>query len=143
MKDRSKRLPVSEQIRKGLEEAIRHARGEIALKTTVLELPDPPPEVRAEELTRLRLDRRLSQADFARLLNVSTRAVQGWERGASTPKGAALRLIQVLRQEPAVVLRVAGMTRAAAQAGEEPRGAGARAQRATSAEAAAEKPTGS
>ena len=40
MKDTSKRLPVAEQIRKGLEEAIRHARGEITLKTTVVELPD-------------------------------------------------------------------------------------------------------
>ena len=33
MKDTSKRLPVAEQIRKGLEEGIRHARGEITLKT--------------------------------------------------------------------------------------------------------------
>ena len=34
MKDKSKRLPVAEQIRKGLEEAIRHAKGEITLKAT-------------------------------------------------------------------------------------------------------------
>jgi hypothetical protein len=44
MKDRPKRLSVADQIRKGLEEAIRHARGEITLKTTTLEWPDPPPE---------------------------------------------------------------------------------------------------
>ena len=47
MKDQQKRLPVAEQIRKGLEEAIRHAKGEITLKTTTLELPDRPPEVSA------------------------------------------------------------------------------------------------
>jgi hypothetical protein len=35
MKDKSKRLPVAEQIRKGLEEAIRHVKGEITLKTTI------------------------------------------------------------------------------------------------------------
>jgi hypothetical protein len=34
-----KRLPVAEQIRKGLEEAIRHAKGEITLKTTTLDDP--------------------------------------------------------------------------------------------------------
>jgi hypothetical protein len=34
LKHNSKRLPVAEQIRKGLEEAIRHAKGEISLKTT-------------------------------------------------------------------------------------------------------------
>jgi hypothetical protein len=43
MKDKSKRLPVAERIRKGLEEAIRHARGEITLKTTTVEIPDEPP----------------------------------------------------------------------------------------------------
>jgi hypothetical protein len=39
MKDQRKRLPLAEQIRKGLEEAIRHAKGEITLKTTTLEGP--------------------------------------------------------------------------------------------------------
>ena len=55
MKGRSKRLPVAEQIRKGLEESIRRAEGEVTLKTTVLDLPDRPPEIGADELTRLRL----------------------------------------------------------------------------------------
>ena len=45
MKETSKRLPVADQIRKGLEEAIRHAKGEVTLKTTSLELPDRPPKV--------------------------------------------------------------------------------------------------
>ncbi len=54
MKRQRKRLPLADQIRKGLEEAIRHAKGEITLKTTTLELPDRPPEVGAAELTSLR-----------------------------------------------------------------------------------------
>jgi hypothetical protein len=49
MKGQRKRLPVPEQIRKGLEEAILHAKGEITLKTTTFELPDRPAEVLAEE----------------------------------------------------------------------------------------------
>ena len=47
MKDTSKCLPVAEQIRKGLEEGILHARGEITLKTTTVEIPDEPPEIDA------------------------------------------------------------------------------------------------
>lgn len=109
MKDQRKRLPVAEQIRKGLEEAIRHAKGEITLKTTTLELPDPPPEVDAAELTKLRLDSGMSQDVFARLLNVSTRTVQSWEQGQRKPSQAALRLIQVFRHNPAGLLEVAGM----------------------------------
>jgi putative transcriptional regulator len=109
-RERPKRLRIAEQIRKGLEESIRHARGEITLKTKVLELPDLPPEVRADELTQLRLDSQMSKAVFARLLNVSTKTVQSWEQGTRKPSQAALRLIQVFRQDPDGLLSVAGMT---------------------------------
>jgi putative transcriptional regulator len=110
MKNQRKRLPVAEQIRKGLEEAIRHARGETTLKTTTLELPDRPPEVGAAELTKVRLASGMSQAIFARLLNVSTKTVQSWEQGQRKPSQAALRLIQVFRHDPAGLLEVAGMS---------------------------------
>jgi putative transcriptional regulator len=109
MSEHRKRLPVADQIRKGLEEAIRHARGEITLKTTVVEIPDPPPKISPEELTKLRLANRMSQEVFARVLNVPTRTVQGWEAGTRKPSQAALRLIQVFRQNTAGVLEVVGM----------------------------------
>lgn len=118
MNERSIRLPVAQQIRKGLQEAIRHAKGEITLKTTLVELPDPPPEVRAEQLTSLRLGNRMSQAVFARVLNVSTKTVQSWEHGTRRPSQAALRLIQVFGQNPGAVLSVAGMTHHGVKASE-------------------------
>ena len=120
MNDRPKRLPVADQIRKGLEEAIRHARGEITLKTTTLEMPDRPPEVGAEELTGIRLASGMSQAVFARTLNVSTKTVQSWEQGARKPSQAALRLIQVFRQNPSCLLEVVGMTTPRAKAAPPP-----------------------
>jgi putative transcriptional regulator len=110
MNDKSKRLPVAEQIRKGLEEAIRHANGEITLKTTTLEIPDRPPEVSAQELAKLRLESGMSQAVFARMLNVSTKTVQSWEQGQRRPSQAALRLIQMFRQNPSGLLEVVGMS---------------------------------
>jgi putative transcriptional regulator len=110
MKDKSKRLPVADQIRKGLEEAILHAKGEITLKTTTLEMPVRAPEVGAEELTKLRLKNGISQAVFAQVLNVSTKTVQSWEQGQRKPSQAALRLIQVFRRDPSMVLEVAGMS---------------------------------
>jgi putative transcriptional regulator len=110
MKDVRKRLPVADQIRKGLEEAILHAKGEITLKTTTLELPDRPPEVGAEELSKLRLASGMSQDIFARMLNVSTKTVQSWEQGARKPSQAALRLIQVFQQNPSVLLEIVGMS---------------------------------
>lgn len=52
MKDKSERLPVADQIRKRLEQAIRHARGEITLKTTTAEMPDKPPNAQDEPITK-------------------------------------------------------------------------------------------
>ena len=104
------RKPLFERLKAGLEEAIRHANGEIELKTTVVKSPDPPPEVGAEELTKLRVDGRMSREVFARLLNVSTRTVRSWEQGARKPSHATLRLLQVLRRHPGAVFDVAGMT---------------------------------
>jgi len=110
MKEPSKRLPVADQIRKGLEEAIRHAKGEVTLKTTMLEVPDRPPELGAEDVTRIRLNNQMSQAVFARLLNVSPKTVQSWEHGTRKPSQAALRLIQVFEQNPHGVFSVVGMS---------------------------------
>ena len=110
MKTSKSREPLFERLKAGLEEGIRHMKGEIALKTTTLELPDRPPEVGAEELVNLRVARGMSQAVFARMLNVSTRTVQSWEQGQRKPSQAALRLIQVFRHNPTHLLEAVGMT---------------------------------
>src|SRR4051812_49138051 len=109
MKDTSKRLPVAEQIREGLEEAIRHSRGEITLKTTIVALPDEPPEIDAPTLVAIRDQSRMSQAVFARLLNVSTKTVQSWEQGVRIPSHAARRLLQIYSQHPETVCRSVGL----------------------------------
>jgi putative transcriptional regulator len=104
------RKPLFERLKTGLEEAILHAKGEITLKTTTLERPDRPPDVQADELTRLRIESGMSQAVFAQVLNVSTKTVQSWEQGSRKPSQATLRLIQVFRQNPSVVLQIVGMS---------------------------------
>lgn len=109
MKDRSKRLPVAEQIRKGLEEGIRHARGEITLKTTTYVLPDEPPEIDPRTVVALRAQSMMSQAVFARLLNVSLKTVQNWEQGVRTPSHAARRLLQIYSENPESVCRSVGL----------------------------------
>jgi DNA-binding transcriptional regulator YiaG len=110
MKDRTKRLPVAEQIRQGLEEAIGYAKGEIGLRSTTLRIPDRPPAVGAQELLRLRIESGMSQAVFAGMLNVSKKTIQCWELGQTRPSQAALRLIQVFRQDPRRLIEVVGMS---------------------------------
>ncbi len=110
MKLPKQRKPLAERLKTSLEEAIRHARGGITPKTTVVELPDEPPEIDAPTLLAIRDQSRMSQAVFARLLNVSTKTVQSWEQGVRTPSHASRRLIQVFSQHPESVCQSAGLT---------------------------------
>ena len=49
----------------------------------------------------------LTQKEFARLLNVSVDSVQDWEQGRRSPRGAAKTLLQVAKQHPEVLERIA------------------------------------
>jgi putative transcriptional regulator len=108
--ERKSRQGLAQGQRFRPEQANRHAKGEITLKTTTLERPNRPPEVRAADVTRIRLANRMSRAVFARLLNVSPKTVQSWEHGTRKPSQAALRLIQVLHQNPSGVFSVVGIS---------------------------------
>jgi putative transcriptional regulator len=101
MKRKYGKMSVFEQLRAGLEDSIAHAKGHLSLKTTTL--PAPPPRVRATQIVALRKRLKMSQAVFAATLNVSIRTVQSWEQGLREPSDAALRMLQLVRAEPAVV----------------------------------------
>jgi putative transcriptional regulator len=51
----------------------------------------------------------MSQAVFARLLNVSTKTVKSWEQGVRTPSHASRRLIQIHSQHPESFCRTVGL----------------------------------
>lgn len=48
----------------------------------------------------------LSQSQFATLLGVSVRTLQGWEQGRKQPSGAARTLLAIARTNPKAVLAV-------------------------------------
>ena len=50
----------------------------------------------------------LSQSQFAALLRVSVRTLQGWEQGRKQPSGAARTLLAIASTNPKAVLAVAG-----------------------------------
>jgi putative transcriptional regulator len=49
----------------------------------------------------------LSQAEFAALLGVSVRTLQGWEQGRTRPSGAARTLLAVALRTPEALLAAA------------------------------------
>jgi putative transcriptional regulator len=52
-----------------------------------------------EEIVAIREAARMSQAVFARLLDVSTGTLSKWERGQLKPRGPAGRLLQIIRSK--------------------------------------------
>lgn len=82
-------------------EALEHASGKRDLRTTVL--PAAPARMTAQDVRDLREKLNTSQAVFARFLNVSTQLVQAWEADRRRPEGAALRLLEIGRENPGAV----------------------------------------
>ncbi|MGB8601849.1 MAG: helix-turn-helix domain-containing protein [Rhizomicrobium sp.] len=62
------------------------------------EIPTAKP-VTAEDIRKIREKARMSQAVFARHLNVTTGYVSQLERGTKLPTGAALALLNVIRRK--------------------------------------------
>src|SRR5262245_21043135 len=93
-----KRPPLFERLKKGLEDALTHERGEITLKQIVVDLPEIHFE--PKEIARLRHTLRVSQGVFARMLRVSVQLVQKWEQGERTPSGSPATLLELLRRKP-------------------------------------------
>jgi putative transcriptional regulator len=106
MSEPTNRRPLFQRLRESLEEGLRFAQGQVNLRVT--KVPSRPPEMGPAEVVQLRRQFRMSQNAFAQTLNVSTKTVRNWERGARRPSQAALRLLQVFREHPGIVCRIAG-----------------------------------
>ncbi|KAM3108244.1 helix-turn-helix domain-containing protein [Phormidesmis sp. 146-33] len=59
----------------------------------------PVEELSAEDIRKIRLKSKVSQAVFARYLNVSPGVISQWERGEKSPSGASLKLLTVVRKK--------------------------------------------
>jgi len=59
-----------------------------------------------KDIKRLRLNMKLSQADFASVLHVSPRTLQAWEQGQRHPSGAAISLLAIAAKRPEVIRQV-------------------------------------
>jgi putative transcriptional regulator len=92
----TERPRLFDRLKKGLEEGIAHERGERALRVTEVIVPDPPQLYSADDVRRIRIRLKMSQAGFARLLQVSSKTVQSWEQGTRRPQQSSARLLQFI-----------------------------------------------
>jgi len=82
-------------------------RRQITMRTTTVALPARVERFRPVEIREIRRKLKVSQAVFARLLNVPVVTEASWEVGRRNPSGAALRLLQIAKNEPEVLLTAA------------------------------------
>ena len=80
----------------------RPAKSGIDLRTA--DLPARPKPLKPADIRALRASLNASQALLARLLNVSSNAVESWEQGIREPRQATLKLLHIAKKNPGVLL---------------------------------------
>lgn len=107
-----KKTKLGQELLEGMQELVAHQQGKITLRETKIEALSAPPEMSANDVTKIRSKNlHMSQGAFAKLLGVSVRVVQSWEQGSKKPSGAARRLLQVAAKNPDALLSAANLRR--------------------------------
>ncbi len=57
-----------------------------------------------DQIRKARSKLKLSQAQFAKMLNISMRTVQDWEQGRRSPAGAANSLLKIAIKRPDAIM---------------------------------------
>lgn len=86
-----------------------HVRGtrKLTMHTSKVELPRTTASIKPREIAAIRRNLNVSQTVFASLLNVPEVTAASWEKGRRHPSGAAVRLLQIARKHPEVLLQAA------------------------------------
>ena len=88
---------AGDQLRSGLMDKVEHERITVRL-LGAKPLPTAKP-ISSKQIREIREKANLSQAAFARYLNLTTGYISQLERGAKQPKGPALALLNVIRRK--------------------------------------------
>jgi putative transcriptional regulator len=94
------------QLLQSLRDHADHLEGKkkLTLRVSSLILPPPVKPIKPTEITAIRQKLNVSQPVFAGLLNVPLTTARSWEQGRRKPSGAALRLLDIARQSPKILL---------------------------------------
>jgi putative transcriptional regulator len=103
-KSKKIKINIYDDLRQSLGDALAYERGQ-AVDLRVTEIPAPPKPMKPAEIRLVRESLNASQVAFASFLCVSTKAVQAWEQGLRRPQSTALRLLDIAKRNPAVLLK--------------------------------------
>ena len=98
-----KKVKIFEDLKQSLDDALAYEQGKKP-PLRVTELPGPPKPLSPAQIRAIRKSFNVSQAVFARIINVSPNAVESWEQGVRRPREATLKLLTIAHQHPEVLL---------------------------------------
>jgi DNA-binding transcriptional regulator YiaG len=102
-KRKKRKIRMFGDLKQSLSEALAYEQGKkVALR--VSELPPPPKPLSPSQIRAIRQSFNVSQAVFARIINVSPNAVESWEQGVRHPREATLKLLTIASEHPEVLI---------------------------------------
>src|SRR5262245_17528328 len=102
-KIKKKKVKIFEDLRQSLQDALAYEQGKKPA-VRVTHLPGPPKPLTPAQIRAIRRNFNVSQAVFAKIINVSPNAVESWEQGVRRPREATLKLLTIAHQHPEVLL---------------------------------------
>lgn len=100
---KKKKTKIFADLKQSLSDALAYEQGKKpALRVT--ELPPPPKPLTPRQIRAIRQSFNVSQAVFARIINVSLNTVESWEQGARRPREATLKLLTIAHAHPEILL---------------------------------------
>jgi|ERR1700733_12775842 DNA-binding transcriptional regulator YiaG len=100
-----KKAKLFVDLKQSLSEGIAYEHGK-KMAVRVSELPPPPKPLTPRQIRAIRHSFNVSQAGFARIINVSLNAVESWEQGVRRPREATLKLLTIADKHPEVLLSI-------------------------------------
>lgn len=88
-----------------IKDALYPKKGNLTKHNKFIKVEEPA-LMSAGEIRELRKFLQLSQSMFAKVFSVSVKTVMAWERGINPPSGSALRLMNILRKYPDILIEV-------------------------------------
>ena len=108
---KAKRVPKRDlfaELSEGMGALAQARGGKRTLRTHTVEFK-PAPEVTPRELVRVRERLKLSRALFAVYLRTNVRTLENWEQGRAKPNAQAALLINLVKQYPDTIQRLAAI----------------------------------
>lgn len=103
---RTARRDLFDELSEGIAALGEHRQGKRTLRTHAIAYK-PAPKITPKELIRLRESLKLSRAVFAVCLRTNVRTLENWEQGRARPNAQAALLINLVKQYPDTIERLA------------------------------------